>query len=159
LCKKLLELPNVTSEWQQALWCPDCDYYGTGSCSNPVRHDGNASCPFDGKPLPLREAPVDELANAPRQCPASSPGQDSLPSGTALEQTIYRQIKHGTSGRVQALKVAIAGPKLVIGGIAPSYHVKQLALKGALDIVGSTRDSELKLCLDVAVCPQRSGAQ
>ena len=81
-CKKLHELPPVLSEWQQTTWCPDCDYYASGTCGNPTRPDGNPACPFDGKALPLREGTLDVRSSAHRNeieldlqvivCPATS---------------------------------------------------------------------------------------
>jgi hypothetical protein len=66
LCKKMYELPSVFTDWQQSVWCPDCDYYNGGRCSNPVRGDGNAACPFDGQLLPLREVTVETPHDRPR---------------------------------------------------------------------------------------------
>jgi hypothetical protein len=47
-CKKLHELPAISTDWQQTTWCPDGDDYDHGSCRNPMRTDRNAACPFDG---------------------------------------------------------------------------------------------------------------
>ena len=58
-CKKLHELPAVSTEWQQTASCPDCEHYYCGTCINPKRTDGNAACPFDEMPLPLREVDVE----------------------------------------------------------------------------------------------------
>jgi hypothetical protein len=160
-CKKLSELPNTVTEWQQSISCPDCEFYHSGRCLNLARSGNDSSCPFDGKPLPQREAPVEELADGPLKALDVAPcqGQDSPPSGTVLEKTIYRQIRSGTAGRVQALKVGLKGPKLVIGGRAPSYYVKQLALKSALDVLGSPRDSDVELCLDITVSPTAADSE
>jgi len=154
-------LPHTVTEWEQTISCPDCEFYHSGRCVNPARSDNDSGCPFDGKPLPQREAPVEELSDGPLHALDAAPcqGQDSPLSGTVLEHTIYRRIRSGTAGRIQALKVGLKGPKLIIGGIAPTYYVKQLALKGALDVLGSARNSEVELCLDVTVSPTAAGTE
>lgn len=50
-CKMLNEVPPVVGEGQLKVQCPDCRFYGPRcSCANPVER-----CPFEGRPLPLRE--------------------------------------------------------------------------------------------------------
>lgn len=71
-CKKLHELQPVFTDWQQTTWCPDCDYYDSGICANPIRKDSSAPCPFDGKVLPLREVAIEPKADQPRK---AAPGQ------------------------------------------------------------------------------------
>jgi hypothetical protein len=48
------------------------------------------------------------------------------------------------------------GAEVVIRGIAPCYYVKQLALQGILDVLGSAQEIEVELNLQVAVCPTGS---
>lgn len=52
-CKKMDELP-VTTEWQNAIYCPNCAHYSLGKCCNPTRTSEESKCPFDGKELPLK---------------------------------------------------------------------------------------------------------
>jgi hypothetical protein len=52
-CKQLSKLPPVVSDWQQSCKQPRCSHYCDGKCCNPGRSSVFASCPFDGKELPL----------------------------------------------------------------------------------------------------------
>ena len=52
-CKKLDDLP-VVSEWQNAVYCPNCAHYSKGQCSNPARISAESACPFDNKELPVK---------------------------------------------------------------------------------------------------------
>jgi hypothetical protein len=69
-CNKLHDLPPVVTDWQQKAWCPDCEYYRCGLCGNLLRRDSIASCPFDGKVLPLREVAVEASNEQPRKPPS-----------------------------------------------------------------------------------------
>jgi hypothetical protein len=54
-----------------------------------------------------------------------------------LAQAIERRIVQRTSARLQALEVEVTGDRVIVRGRAPTYHVKQLALKGVLDVIES----------------------
>jgi hypothetical protein len=54
------ELP-VTTEWQNAIYCPNCAHYSLGTCSNPTRTSQDGPCPFDGKELPLKLVEIDDF--------------------------------------------------------------------------------------------------
>jgi hypothetical protein len=56
VCKHLVDLPPVVSDWQQACQQPRCPYYRQGECCNPGRQWRSAPCPFDGWELPLEDA-------------------------------------------------------------------------------------------------------
>lgn len=56
ICKKLDQLPPITSEWQQSCKQPKCSHYCNGECCNPGRSSVSSPCPFDGKELPLTDA-------------------------------------------------------------------------------------------------------
>lgn len=139
-CKKLSELPFVIAEWQQAAWCPDCDFYSDGQCANPTRRSDHAACPLDGPSLRLREVEVDTPVErlSTRLEERHGEVQASLAPLESLEQVIEVAIRTKTSGRIQALVVERADGELVIHGVAPCFHVKQLALHAAQKALQST---------------------
>jgi hypothetical protein len=150
-CKKLHEVPSVLMDWQQVTWCPDCDYYDRGTCGNPIRTDRNAACPFDGNPLPLREVPGEPNNDQPQKPlnVASRKGRESQPRSQGLDQAIKHQIVQRTGGRIQMLEVEMLDDAVVIRGCAPCYYIKQLALQGVLDVIGSLRTSRVELNVQV----------
>ena len=109
VCKKLHELPSVAIDWQQTTWCPDCDFYDLGACGNPERTGSDAPCPFDGKPLPLREVAGDPYRDRPQKTvdAASRTEPESPTVCAALEQAIKQQIARRTGGRIQMLEVEV----------------------------------------------------
>jgi hypothetical protein len=56
VCKHLVDLPPVVSDWQQSCQQPRCPHYRQGECRNPHRRWAFPACPFDGKELPLEDA-------------------------------------------------------------------------------------------------------
>jgi hypothetical protein len=136
-CKKLPEVPPVVTEWQDNTWCPDCEFYGLGTCGNPTRAGNGAPCPFDGEELPLREVAVDP-SNDPSHKPlaATSGTEQSLPLPAALEQAVKHQIVQRTAGRIQMLEVEVIDNRVVVRGRASCYYLKQLALRGVFDVLG-----------------------
>jgi hypothetical protein len=139
-CKKLHELPCVSTEWQQATWCPDCDYYDLGACGNPIRGDSSVACPFDGKALPLREISAE---------PKKGPQQPKDAASLGLEKAIMHQIVQRTGARIQMLEIEMVDNVVIVRGHAPCYHVKQLALQGVFDVLGPFRTSRVELNVDV----------
>ena len=135
----------MVTEWQQTAWRPDCDYYHCGVCGSPVRRDGSAACPFDGKALPLRESTAEAPDDSPAKPLDGGLGEvpDSPPRSEALEQAIKDRIVNRTGGRVQTLTIERTDRGLVVRGSAPCYYVKQLALQGVLDVLDS--DDEAKI--------------
>ena len=93
-CKKLHELPAVVTDWQQTTWCPDCEHYYCGTCGNPIRTDSNAACPFDGKPLPLRDVEVDPNGDQPQKPlkVALHGGRENQRLSKALEPAVKRRM-------------------------------------------------------------------
>jgi hypothetical protein len=67
----------------------------------------------------------------------------------ALERAIKQRIVQRTGGKVRLLQVEVSANRIVVGGCAPSYHVRQLALQGVLDVRGTS--PELRIDLNVAV--------
>jgi hypothetical protein len=60
ICNYLPQLPPVVSDWQQSCLQPRCPHYCQGGCWNPGRQAASASCPFEGKELPLEDADTGE---------------------------------------------------------------------------------------------------
>jgi hypothetical protein len=160
LCNKLSALPAVTTDWQQALWCPDCQYYDRGVCNYPARADGNALCPWDGKELPLREVSVDPQENPePKALGVGVCTQQESPDRSArLEQAVKDRIRQKTGGRVEVRKVEVSEGVVVVHGCAPCYYLKQLALQGVLDVLGSCGATRIELYVEVVDNPVPSGA-
>lgn len=52
-----------------------------------------------------------------------------------LPQLVASRIQKSTHGRIRDLKVEESHGHLVVRGNAPSYHTKQLALHGALELL------------------------
>jgi hypothetical protein len=160
-CKKLSEAPSVVTEWQQTAWCPDCEHYDRGTCVNPTRTGSSAPCPFDGDALPLREVANDPDDDHPetRLDAASCGPQESQPRSPALEQDIMQRIVQRTGGRIQMLEVETIDSRVVIRGRAPCYHLKQLALQGVLDVLGSGGAIGIELTIEVAASPSKLEAE
>jgi hypothetical protein len=150
-CKRLHELPAVSTDWQQTTWYPDCEYYDRGTCGYPTRTDTNTACPLEGKPLPLRIIATESNDEQPHK-PLSTARTRREEKSTALEQTIKRQIMSRTGDRIQSLKVQQTGREVVIRGSAPSYYVKQLALHGVLDVIRSADKTDVEVNVQVVVC-------
>ena len=55
---------------------------------------------------------------------------------TDLAQAIERQIFQRTWGRIHRLEVKVIEDRVVVRGFTQSYHAKQLALQGVLDVLG-----------------------
>jgi hypothetical protein len=151
LCKKLLEMHSAMTEWQQTTWYPDCEDYNLGTCVNPTRADSTAPCPFDVSPLPLLEVPVEPIGEPPRHPSfvASSKEPGNRPGSRAVEQAIKDEIVKRTGGRIQMLEVETMDNGIVIRGRAPCYYLKQLALQGVLDVIGTAGDHRIKLDVEV----------
>ena len=78
-----------------------------------------------------------------------------------LAQLIKRQIDQQSWGRAHRLQAELAGDQLVIHGPgAPgSHYVKQLALKAALDALGSlSRRAGIAIVMNIQVGPTHSRA-
>jgi subtilisin family serine protease len=73
-----------------------------------------------------------------------------------LQQAIARQILHRTRGRIHRLEVEVIGERVIVRGCSSSYYVKQLALEGVLDLVGSDGNTPIELDIHVAASPARS---
>ena len=141
LCNKLRELPPVLTEWQGAVWCPDCEHYEEGAGDNPTRPERDAPCPLDGQPLPLRLVVVAPGKGMPEGCSGSLGGRCS----DAMEQAIRDGIVRRTGGRVRMLEVEVKGELVVIRGRTSCYYLKQLAIQAVLEVVGFARPVRVEL--------------
>ena len=159
-CRKLHELPSVLTEWQQTAWCPDSGFYHRGMCGIAVGTDRNVACPFDGKQLPLRDVAIEandgQLPEAPGTAALNTAAVQR--ESTVLGEAIKRRIMVRTWGRIQSLEVEQMGSGVVIRGWAPCYYLKQLALQGVLDVIGSARAIRIELNVRVPASSATSGA-
>jgi hypothetical protein len=62
-------------------------------------------------------------------------------AGMTLTELIESRIHQSTHGRIRDLKVEEVQGHVVVRGNAPSYHTKQLALHGALELLSGDRFS------------------
>lgn len=69
------------------------------------------------------------------------------PFDPQLEQALERRIVQRTWGRVHLLHVAALSDRLVVHGVCPTYHVKQLAAEAIRECMGS-----VPVELDIEVC-------
>lgn len=67
---------------------------------------------------------------------------------------VEQQIVHQTGGRIRMLRVEPIGDRVIIRGSAPSYHVKQLALRGAQKVLGTPAAIRIELDVEVSSSPQ-----
>jgi hypothetical protein len=158
LCKKMHELPLALTEWQQTSGYPDCQYYNLGRCGNPARTDTNAACPFDEMPVPVLPVPVHPSGELPRQpfFTAMPARPENHPPSAMLEQAIKDQIIKRTGGRIQMLAVEVMENWVVIRGRVSRFYLKQLALRGVFDVLGSAADNRIELNVDVPANPATS---
>jgi hypothetical protein len=54
---------------------------------------------------------------------------------------------------VDALEVEVIEKRVVVRGRVASFHLKQLAIQGVFDIIGSNSESTLEIDLQVIVVP------
>ena len=151
VCKKLHELPSVATDWQQTTWCPDCEYFDHGTCCNPSRSEDNTQCPFDGKTVPLREETVDLNTGQSQKLldAAVRTEPERHPRCSALEQAIKRQIVQRTGARIQGLEVEVTDDRVVVYGCVLCFYLKQLALQGVLEVLGSKAAMRIELNVEV----------
>jgi hypothetical protein len=150
-CKKLDETPSVVTDWEQQIWCPDCEHYSLGACLSPSRTSNSSPCPFDGKALPLRvlagglgnDRPQDAMVGVRSQ-------QAERPRPSAeLELAIKHEIGQRTGGRIHALEVEVIDDRVVVRGCAANYYLKQLAIQAVLDVLGSAGAPRIELNIQV----------
>jgi hypothetical protein len=74
---------------------------------------------------------------------------DRHPRCPALEQVIKRQIVQRTGLRIQGLEVEVTDDRVVVYGCVLCYYLKQIALQGVLDMLGSNAAMGIKLNVEV----------
>ena len=62
---------------------------------------------------------------------------DNLEATPGLAQQVERNVRQTAYGRIRNLVVEVICGQIVVSGQAPSRHVKQLALHGALELLSS----------------------
>jgi hypothetical protein len=83
--------------------------------------------------------------------------QVDRPGSLERQQTIKHRIVHRTGGRIRMLEVEVIADKVVIRGCAPCYYLKQLALQGVFEVLGSAGATRIELNVEV-VSPSKSEA-
>jgi hypothetical protein len=79
------------------------------------------------------------------------PGTPILPV-TDRDCRLELWIEQRTGGRVRGLRVESVGERIVVHGVAGSYHVRQLAINAILEALETTdRDHKEWLELDIEV--------
>jgi hypothetical protein len=66
---------------------------------------------------------------------------DYSESGTSLAQKVESRVLELTHGRIRNLQVEEVQGRVLVRGQVPSYHTKQLALHGALELLSGDRIS------------------
>jgi hypothetical protein len=62
---------------------------------------------------------------------------ENLEATAGLAQRVERNVRQTAYGRIRNLAVEVIRGQVVVSGQAPSRHVKQLALHGALELLSS----------------------
>jgi len=79
--------------------------------------------------------------------------QATLPELADLQQIIKHQIVERTLGRIRVLEVEVTEKLLIVRGWAESYHLKQLAIRGVLDVIGRSGPRPIDIDVRIAVGP------
>ena len=154
LCDRIAEVPPLLAESQQTICCPDCENHNCGTCSHLKYTDGDTLCFFDSGSLQFGKV----IMNSNNRSSESSVS-DALRESTgglwtsACEESIKRRIVQRTGGRIRLLQVETIGSRVVICGSAPSYYLKQLALRGACEVLGSAALSQIEFNVEVSGSP------
>lgn len=72
-----------------------------------------------------------------------------------LAVAIKRQVELRTAARIQTLEVEVVGNHVVIRGRATSYHLKQLAIQGVVDVLGSVSTFLIDIDVQVTAHPPK----
>ena len=78
-----------------------------------------------------------------------------------LEQAIHTGIVQRTAGRIRGLAIVAAAGRVTVYGRVASFHLKQLALQGIVDVLGSIQVMRIDLDIDVEpirLTPDEAGA-
>jgi hypothetical protein len=99
----------------------------------------------------VREVAIEANDDQPPEAPGTASRNTAAVQreSTALVEAIKRRIMVRTWGRIQSLEVEQMGSGVVIRGWTPCYYLKQLALQGVLDVIGSACAIRIELNLRV----------
>ena len=78
------------------------------------------------------------------------------PPDGQLAQIIEWQIVQRAWGRIHRLEVEIIDDRVIVRGCTATYHSKQLALEGVLEVLGSTHCAQVEL--EILVAARRAGS-
>jgi hypothetical protein len=67
---------------------------------------------------------------------------DGPKSGPSLAQRVESRVREFTHGRIRNLVVEEVQGQVIVSGQVPSWHAKQLALHGALELIAVDRFAE-----------------
>ncbi len=70
-----------------------------------------------------------------------------------LPQTVEREIRQRTWGRVSQLQVELADGRVIIRGCSSSYYAKQLAIQAAMEVIGEDDSVQLEVDIEVGAAP------
>jgi hypothetical protein len=108
------------------------------------------ACPFENKPVPLRQLDVEANRDEPGQPKDSvANGRDIESRFKTFEQIIRHAIANRTRGRIRSLEVSVSDERIIIRGRAPSFYLKQLALRGVLDVMDLSNTVGVNLAVEV----------
>jgi hypothetical protein len=85
--------------------------------------------------------------------------QDTRPRLADLEQAIRHRIAQRVGRRIRALEVEVIDSRVVIRGRVASFHLKQLAIEGALAVIQPGGTDRIELDVQIAVAPLMSDAE
>jgi hypothetical protein len=156
-CRKLFELPVVASEWQQIVWCPDCEHYALGKCSMPRSAGPEYVCSQDGKPLSLRLVTANDCNPQEWENETGYVLPEIEPCSGATEQAIQERILQRTFSQIHSLEVEVNENVVTIRGHVACFHLKQLALQGVLDVVGAGKHYGIELNIRVETIVSSEG--
>jgi hypothetical protein len=71
------------------------------------------------------------------------------PVKEGIEHAIKQRIMQRTGGRIQTLEVVVTGECINVRGRTVSFHLKQLALQGILDVIGSPGPRQIEVNVQV----------
>ena len=78
-------------------------------------------------------------------------GQETRPPPAALEQAIRHRVAERTGRRIQGLEVEARDGSVRVRGRVTSFHLKQLAIQGIIDVIGSGVATHLQVEIQVSV--------
>jgi hypothetical protein len=67
---------------------------------------------------------------------------DDVASMASLAQRVEENVRQAACGRIRNLVVEEVQGQVIVSGRAPTRHVKQLALQGALELLSGDRFAE-----------------